>query len=324
MSERDALRRLAARIGADPLQIQGPGGNVSLKEGGRLIVKASGTRLADALGRDVFAELDRKAVLDAYRAGADIVSDGPRPSIETSFHALIPHQVVIHTHSVNALAHLICSEGRAKALQKTAHLGAALVPYAMPGLPLTAAIEAAGAGASVHLLSNHGLVVGADTVAGAARLLAAVERALRIAPAPAATIDPDDDPSPACAAGWRRRASALAAPLARARAAAGAYWPDAAVFLGPRVDATSRPARVDAGGGLIEAGAPQAAGEMLDCLGAVLARVPEGWTPAPLPEAKVARLRDWEAEAFRRKRDGTDPGADMGAARTSDGGAGGA
>lgn len=302
VSALDALRGLAARIGADPLQIQGPGGNVSLKEGDRLIVKASGARLADALGRDVFADLDRRAVLEAYRAGRDLAvrAGAPRPSIETSFHALIPHRVVIHTHSVNALAHLICPAGQAAALAATRDLGAVLVPYAMPGRPLTTAIEVAGAAAPVHLLTNHGLIVGADDVAGAAALLGEVERRLRRASCLAP--DPVAGPAPA-PAGWRRRAPELAAPRARALAAAGHYWPDAVVFLGAAVGPATHPARTDASGGLLAQDAPLAAAEMIDCLGAVLTRVPEGRTPTPLPPDEVARLMAWEAEAFRRSRD---------------------
>ena len=296
MTERDALRRLSAWIGGDPLQIQGPGGNVSLKEGGTLVVKASGTRLSEAMERDIFAVLDREAVLDAYRREEDVQVDGPRPSIETSFHALVPHRVVLHTHSVNALAHLICAEGRAAAIEKTRDLGAVLVPYAMPGRPLTAAIEAAGASAPVHLLSNHGLIVGAETVSEAASLLSAVEDRLRL---------PEGRPRVLSAApsGWSRRARVLASPRARVWAAAGPYWPDAAVFLGASVGSGTRPARTDEGGGLLEEGAPLAAGEMLDCLGAVLARLPAGWTPDPLPPEEIAKLSGWEAEAFRRKLD---------------------
>ena len=299
MSELDALRALSARIGADPLQIQGPGGNVSLKDGGRLIVKASGTRLADALRRDIFADLDRDAVLEAFHAGRDIdVPEGaPRPSIETSFHALIPHRVVIHTHSVNALAHLISPEGREAARSLTADLGAVAVPYATPGRPLTEAVDVAGAGAPVHLLAGHGLIVGADTVAEAAALLSAVERRLALS-----ALDPPRA-SARAPEGWLRIAPALADPRARAIAAKGSYWPDAVVFLGPLVGRDTTPARTDGQGGLIRSDAPRAAHEMTVCLGDVLSRLPPDWTPEPLPAAKVAALLNWEAEAFRRKLD---------------------
>ncbi|MGR3540112.1 MAG: class II aldolase/adducin family protein [Hasllibacter sp.] len=298
MSELDALRRLSARIGADRMQIQGPGGNVSLKVGGRLFVKASGTRLAEAATRDILAELDRDAVLAAYRNGADVeVPEGAmRPSIETSFHAVIPHRVVLHTHSVAALAHLICPEGRGAALEKAGDLGAVLVPYAMPGRPLTAAIEAAGADAPVHLLANHGVIAGADDVGAAAALLAGLEERLALAARPSAGAG-------AAPEGWTRP-GALHDPLARERAARGPYWPDAVVFLGAALGAGTDPVRLDGHGASIREDAPVGAHEMLQCLEDVLSRVPHGWTPEPLPGAEVAKLAGWEAEAFRRKRDG--------------------
>jgi len=43
-----AFRALSARLGQDPLQVQGPGGNTSVKSGDVMWIKASGTELADA------------------------------------------------------------------------------------------------------------------------------------------------------------------------------------------------------------------------------------------------------------------------------------
>ena len=48
------ISNFCQRIGADPLLVQGAGGNVSWKEGDDLWVKASGTWLADAVSQDIF------------------------------------------------------------------------------------------------------------------------------------------------------------------------------------------------------------------------------------------------------------------------------
>ena len=285
-----ALRALAARLGADRLQIQGPGGNVSLKDGATLRVKASGTRMAEALERDVFAVLPLDAARDGRAAPAE---GGLRPSIEAALHGRIPHRVVLHTHSVAALAHLIAPEGRAAALDALRDLDAVLVPYATPGLPLAAAIEAAGADAPVHLLANHGLVVSGASVAEAGARLAEVERRLALPARLAASAGRPPE-------GWVARAPGLASPRARAIAEAGAYWPDHAVFLGGGLGSDTEPARLHPGGALLRTDAPRAAREMLDCLEDVLLRLPEGWRPEPLPEAEVALLGNWEAEAHRR------------------------
>ncbi len=43
-----AFRALSARLGQDPLRVQGAGGNTSIKSDGVMWIKASGTELADA------------------------------------------------------------------------------------------------------------------------------------------------------------------------------------------------------------------------------------------------------------------------------------
>ena len=47
-AELQALRILSASVGADPLLVQGAGGNTSLKQAGLLWIKASGTWLMNA------------------------------------------------------------------------------------------------------------------------------------------------------------------------------------------------------------------------------------------------------------------------------------
>ena len=44
-----SFNALSARLGQDRLQVQGPGGNTSVKQDDVMWVKASGTELADAL-----------------------------------------------------------------------------------------------------------------------------------------------------------------------------------------------------------------------------------------------------------------------------------
>ena len=42
------FRKLSANLGQDPLQVQGPGGNTSVKDDEVMWIKASGTELANA------------------------------------------------------------------------------------------------------------------------------------------------------------------------------------------------------------------------------------------------------------------------------------
>ena len=65
-----AFRALAAQLGQDPLRVQGPGGNTSIKSGNVMWIKASGTELADAETKPIFVAVDRNAA--KAEAGADL------------------------------------------------------------------------------------------------------------------------------------------------------------------------------------------------------------------------------------------------------------
>ena len=57
-----AFRALSAALGSDPLRVQGPGGNTSIKDGDVMWIKASGTELANALTEDIFPSTCLKLV----------------------------------------------------------------------------------------------------------------------------------------------------------------------------------------------------------------------------------------------------------------------
>jgi len=184
------FRALSARLGQDPLQVQGPGGNTSIKTDAVMWIKASGTELANAETQDIFVPVDRKAAIAEARGEA---GDGSckatvldpsiklRPSIETTFHAALDHKVVLHTHSIATLTHAVSDEGVAVAEEKLAGLPFAIVPYAKPGMPLTQEILArATPDTGIFILRNHGLIGCGSSVEDAAETLAEVERRLHM------------------------------------------------------------------------------------------------------------------------------------------------
>lgn len=307
-----AFRALSARLGQDPLRVQGPGGNTSIKQGGVMWIKASGTELAEAAVRDIFVPVDRAAALAEARGEAGdgsckgTVIDSAqtlRPSIETTFHAALDWPVVAHTHSVATLAHVITQQGRAVALEKLAGLGAVLVPYAKPGLPLTRQIMArATPQTQVFLLQNHGLIICCADVAQTAALMEEVETRLHL---PARALDmalPDTPPPDGFA--WSPEGCFARYPHLAHLAGSGSFYPDHVVFLGPALPVADHaghpPAVLKAGAGVaIRAGATAAQRAMLRCLGDVLARVPTGWDPEPIGPAAEAELLDWDAEKYR-------------------------
>ncbi|MGL5010508.1 MAG: class II aldolase/adducin family protein [Paracoccaceae bacterium] len=327
------LAVLSAQIGADPLLIQGAGGNTSIKDGGVMWIKASGTHLADALTRDVFVACDLPAMRVALatdtsradRAGDfALVRGGLRPSIETSLHAVFDQRVVVHVHCVNTLALCIRPDAEMALAPRLQGFNWAIVPYAKPGAYLAQAVLAAlRPGTDVVVLRNHGLIVAAGSVAEAEVLLSRVRAALAARPT---TAQPD-------LAALARRADDGFVPLPEGHplhvvactqrltdaALAGSLYPDHVIFCGigayaiapterpgdvvARVTATGLPAPafllVPGHGALIQQGASPGAQALTRCLGDVLLRLAPETTVTVLSDAQNAELLDWDAEKYR-------------------------
>jgi len=327
------LATLSARVGADPLLVQGAGGNTSVKSDGVMWIKASGTRLGDALTQDIFVPCDLAAMRAALAQGgarADQTEEfllrpgGLRPSIETSLHAVFSQTIVVHVHCVNTIALAIRADAPAVLSAKLAGFDWAFVPYAKPGAFLARAVAAAmGPATDVLVLGNHGLIVAAGTVAAAEALLGRVVAALTVPPRHA-LHDPQTlaaraaDGFEALAADHPLHSVAMHPDLLRA-AQAGSLYPDhvlfcglGAVVLAPNETPAQAVARqvatgwpkppfllVPGAGALIHSGASAGAVALTRCLGEVLLRVPEGVGLTWLTPAQNAELLDWDAEKYR-------------------------
>ena len=228
----DGLVQLSRLIGSDPRLVQPGGGNTSIKLGGALLVKGSGTDLR-TIGPQGFTRLDlgRLGALRDAETMSDaemmrflascMLAEGPAPSVETPLHSLLPHSVVAHTHDVATMSLTDVPDGTAERLVGELFGGEIVyVPYVRPGFPLARAVsrmaEEIPAGAIGLALAHHGLVVwGDDAVRCRERLaravgrideyLAAARRGRRSAAPPAA------GPS----AGERRRLAELLLPAVR-------------------------------------------------------------------------------------------------------------
>ena len=308
----DDFRAFSAFLGQDPLQVQGPGGNTSIKEGDVMWIKASGTELADAERQDIFVAVDRAKALAEAREEAgdgsckDTVLDpsrGLRPSIETTFHAAIDQRVVVHTHSVATITHAISPEGREVASEKLAGLPFVMVPYAKPGLPLTREILARmESDTQVVILQNHGLICCGGSVAEVKALVAEVERRLHL-PSLGTDVAKPSDTAPS-GFEWSDYGLLATEPSALALAKNGTYYPDHVVFLGPALPVKDHdgnpPVILQEGAGvLIKSDATSSQRAMLRCLSDVLSRLPNGWTVDPIGEEAEAVLLDWDAEKYR-------------------------
>ena len=307
------FRALSARLGKDPLQVQGPGGNTSVKVGDVMWIKASGTELAHAERQDIFVAVDRAAALEEACGSA---GDGScqatvldphvtlRPSIETTFHAALDHAVVVHTHSIATLTHAIGPEGCAAARDKLGGLPFVIVPYAKPGLPLTKSIMSrVTAETAVVVLQNHGLICCGSSVPEVSELLGEVEARLAMPHRDVAYTPPEA--SPGSGLEWASEGWMAQQPRTCTLARSGSYYPDHVIFLGPGGlpdgdHAGGCPAILTEGVGIaLRSDASSSQRAMLRCLSDVLGRLPEEWSASPIGPNAEAELLNWDAEKYR-------------------------
>jgi ribulose-5-phosphate 4-epimerase/fuculose-1-phosphate aldolase len=191
-SELTRLRELSARIGSDPLLTQASTGNSSIKLEGVLWIKASGKWMADAVHEDIFIPLDLAEVRECVKQRGDPAELNARASIETAMHAVMPHRVVLHIHSVDAIAWAVRQDAPVQLKHRLDGLRWQWIPYVPSGLPLAREIEkvlSACSDTNVLILGNHGLVIGGDDCAAVEDLLSQAQQRLALCPRQAHPID---------------------------------------------------------------------------------------------------------------------------------------
>jgi rhamnose utilization protein RhaD (predicted bifunctional aldolase and dehydrogenase) len=323
-----AFRRVSAELGANPRHVQGPGGNTSFKLGAeRMLVKGSGFELARAEVDEMFVDVNAGKIRAALRDGNDDPlagawpGVGPKPSIETSMHALLPSRVVLHTHSLPVVIAACRTNAREHLAARLAGLDWVFVEYERPGTPLARGIARALAGspgASVVVLQNHGVVVGADEAEPACALLEDVCRRLDVTARPVSGA-PDRD---ALAVAAERSGLALPADETLHRlaldaeaariATGGTLYPDHVVFLGSGVGLLAgRPPGPPAGpaspklwiapgqGVLLERGLPKASEALARCLMEVALGLPSRDACRYLSPSDEAAVLGMEEEKYR-------------------------
>jgi rhamnose utilization protein RhaD (predicted bifunctional aldolase and dehydrogenase) len=338
-AELQALRVLSASVGADPLLVQGAGGNTSLKQAGLLWIKASGTWLMNAAATDIMVPVELAPLLDAVArkspaaekadqfTPADLNPHRLRPSIETTVHALLPQKIVVHVHCVETIAIAVQANAETVLEERLRGLDWAFVPYRRPGLPLAQGIaERLKPRTDVLVLGNHGLVVAADTVAEANLLLRRVTGLLARTPRAAPAPDLDALIRLAMGSGYRLpvavEAHAAATDLTSCRiVASGSLYPDHVIFLGAgsviagpnenadavlaRTASAGQPAPVSilfpGKGILMRRDANAGAEAMARCLADVATRIDPAARVNYLSLEQNAELLNWDAEKYRQE-----------------------
>ncbi|GAA0962695.1 class II aldolase/adducin family protein [Frigoribacterium faeni] len=167
----------------------GSSGNLSLRSGGQLLMTGTGTSLG-SLGGDDLAVLgaDGRPIVDAE--GQPL---GPRPSKEVALHVALlaknpAHRAVVHVHSPYAVA-LSCLEPWADhsavppltpySLMRLGQVP--LLGFVAPGDPAMGdLITDSPHPFRAALLSNHGAVVGAESIEAAVSSAVELEEACRV------------------------------------------------------------------------------------------------------------------------------------------------
>jgi len=316
LSEFEALVRLSAKVGQDPLLVQAAGGNTSLKIGEVMWIKASGTNLGDALERDIFvptawrdiARSLRHGLPEADQPAAFLLGDGIlRPSIETCLHAIFDAAVVVHVHCVSTIALAVLRDGEQRIKEGLQDIEWTWVPYRRPGAELGRMLLEQRRGENVAILGNHGLLVAADSVAAAESLLEEVCYKLRLVAASGAGMPPGPAPEGYQAlAPDHVLAKAMTVPRLREIAFRGNMYPDHIIFCGPTIGKAEKPSGetllVDPEGRVfIKTDANAGAEALAGCLGNVLLRLPDDAEVSYLTIEDVASLLNWDAEKYRQR-----------------------
>lgn len=184
MSYFKELSYIGKYLGSSLDLVQAGGGNISIKDGEQLIIKSSGCILSE------IEETYGLSVVDLKRAqeingnleniseedfGKELESllvsnEYNRPSIETPFHSLIKHKVVIHIHPIPVLAML--SQINTKEILEEHFENYSLIPYATPGKKLAIEFKKnLDSNSKVIFMQNHGLVIAEDSTEKALELL---------------------------------------------------------------------------------------------------------------------------------------------------------
>ncbi|MGC6411726.1 MAG: class II aldolase/adducin family protein [Candidatus Puniceispirillaceae bacterium] len=336
ISDRSFIEAFCHELGTDPLWVQGAGGNASWKESNTLWVKASGTRMADALTEDIFVPVDlpllQRAILEKnFGITPTLKGDYKRrSSIETMMHGLMPHKYVLHVHAVDSLSVLVQSDPKPYFDAKLpSHLNWILVDYKMPGADLSSAIAQAAddlESTNILLLKNHGVVFAANSREHLKNIVfefsTATKRQLGFSISQENTVQQENLPAEleglcSWVSDYKLQQLAIDPTLYARVQNQWVLYPDHAVFLGaeaycmnwtelervaPKINIDGLNFIFIEGVGVLEVGqVGRAVYEQLHCYADVICRVPKNAKLQALKTSDIAQLLDWDAEKYRQK-----------------------
>lgn len=328
-----SINQISHALGADPLIIQGGGGNISFKDpkSNSIWIKASGKWLEHANTENIYLEIDLHKGKEWLSSGKDdfpndwqkVSNSGTqlRASIETSLHLLFESSVVVHTHPVSILSHVVQEDPQKTLSPLLGNIHWALIPYQKPGRDLAKAISQHPqfGNCSIFILQNHGLVVCANTPEEAqAMTLDVIQKTSKTAKESRFDISKINKAHGFMERmGYKLPSNPLIHSLACNPSSLESFgrknnvlYPDQAVFLGKNavvisdVEKKIPPANapfvvIPDVGVFIHQSASVMVEAMLLCHAEVLARVPADAHLNYLSDSAVAELTNWDAEKYR-------------------------
>ena len=156
---------LNTQLSTDFNLTQGAGGNFSIKNDGKIIIKSSGKNSSEINFSDGFAICKNNKLIpffnnekeyDDFIESNNLTTD-KKPSMETGFHMYLNKKIVIHTHPVY-LNVILCSKQSKKIIKEIfSFLSYEYIEYITPGYKLCNLIN--GKNSEIFFLENHGLIV---------------------------------------------------------------------------------------------------------------------------------------------------------------------
>ncbi|MEN8904422.1 MAG: class II aldolase/adducin family protein [Clostridiales bacterium] len=185
------LVSISSWAGADEDFVQAGGGNTSVKDKNKMLIKASGFKLSEINKHNGYVEVDIEKTIELINNQEEfnkyppkerdkliisevqktVVNDnGLRPSVESFLHALLG-KIVIHTHPVLTNA-ICCVENCEKILDDLFFDDVLFVPYSTPGYPLACLMKEKvdeffnkkNHLPQIVFLGNHGLFICGNSV----------------------------------------------------------------------------------------------------------------------------------------------------------------
>jgi putative hydrolase of the HAD superfamily len=162
----DELVFLSKYFGQSVLNVQGPGGNISVKMDDFLFIKSSGSVLGNMSYVDGYCIVDKNECNKMVKNDSNKIKDAKvygfkTPSMETYFHSFMK-KYVVHLHFV--LSNIFLCSKETPNLDGF-ELSYKIIDYCEPGLKLAREIQKSyNNSCDIYFLKNHGLIITGETI----------------------------------------------------------------------------------------------------------------------------------------------------------------